>query len=210
MDYIHVTIKLMIGITYAIMIMKWSGKGNLAPLSPFDQINNYILGGIVGSVLFNKSIQIIDFIFVLTIWGILTLSITYLRKKSAVVRSLIDGQAIDVIENGKIIRSGIEKAKINLPDLYLKLKIQNVYDIKTISRATIEQNGQVTFISKSNDDNTIIPLIIDKVVYFDNLKHVGCTVEKLEQFVKINGFNSFDDIAGIEWNDGSYRIIEFI
>ena len=31
------------------------GKGNLAPTSAIDQVQNYVLGGIIGGIIYNKS-----------------------------------------------------------------------------------------------------------------------------------------------------------
>ena len=112
MTYFQTGIKLCIGIAYAILIMRLSGRKTLSPLSSFDQINNYILGGIIGGVLFNKNIEIIEFIFVLTLWGVITLMINYSRKKSKIIKVLIDGSPIVLIEEGKVVRAGIEPATL--------------------------------------------------------------------------------------------------
>ena len=50
-DFVLVFIKLMIGFLSAIAVINFTGKGNLAPNSASDQIQNYVLGGIVGGVI---------------------------------------------------------------------------------------------------------------------------------------------------------------
>lgn len=209
MEYLLVILKILLGIFYAIVIMKLSGKANLAPTSAFDQINNYILGGIVGSVLFNKNITFLEFFFVLSVWAIITLSITYLRKKSMFFKRLIDGEEVEVIKQGKIIRSGVEKAKISVQDLYLKLRLQGVYDIESVELARIEQNGQLLVLSSR--DNDVLPkfLVVDKVVYEDALKDYTSEEDWLDNYLKDNHIKSLDDIASIELYDGQVRIIHF-
>lgn len=55
--FILVTIKLLIGFFAMVIIINISGKGNLAPSSASDQIVNYVLGGIIGGVIYNDSIK---------------------------------------------------------------------------------------------------------------------------------------------------------
>ena len=55
-DFVLVFIKLMIGFLSAIAFINFTGKGNLAPNSASDQVQNYVLGGIVGGIIYNKNI----------------------------------------------------------------------------------------------------------------------------------------------------------
>lgn len=57
--FLLVAIKLLIGFLALITIINISGKGNLAPNSASDQVQNYVLGGIIGGVIYNNSIKIL-------------------------------------------------------------------------------------------------------------------------------------------------------
>ena len=46
--YFLVAIKLLIGLLSLSFVINISGKGNLAPSNASDQIQNYVLGGIIG------------------------------------------------------------------------------------------------------------------------------------------------------------------
>ena len=59
-EFILVAIKLLIGFFALTIIINVSGKGNLSPSSASDQVQNYVLGGIIGSVIYN--IDTIDLI----------------------------------------------------------------------------------------------------------------------------------------------------
>ena len=48
LNYLDVAIKLAIGLLSLILVINISGKSNLAPTSASDQIQNYVLGGIIG------------------------------------------------------------------------------------------------------------------------------------------------------------------
>ncbi len=54
--FLLLTIKLLVGFITLIIIINVTGKGNLAPTSASDQIQNYVLGGIIGGVIYNNDI----------------------------------------------------------------------------------------------------------------------------------------------------------
>ncbi len=78
-EFILVAIELLIGFFALILIINISGKGNLAPSSASDQVQNYVLGGIIGGVIYNSSIQIIDYVSILGIWCALVLTLKWIK-----------------------------------------------------------------------------------------------------------------------------------
>ena len=56
---IPVAIKLTIGFIALVVFMNLNGRSQLAPTSTEDQIGNYVLGGIIGGVIYNPSITIV-------------------------------------------------------------------------------------------------------------------------------------------------------
>ena len=54
--------KLALGLLCLILQINLLGKGNLAPNSATDQVQNYVLGGIIGGVIYNNAISILDFL----------------------------------------------------------------------------------------------------------------------------------------------------
>ena len=65
--YIDVAIKLTIGLLSLAIVINISGKGNLAPTSASDQIQNYVLGGIIGGPIYNSSISVLQYSLILII-----------------------------------------------------------------------------------------------------------------------------------------------
>ena len=45
--YLEVALKLTMGLLALVMVINLTGKGNLAPTTAMEQIQNYVLGGII-------------------------------------------------------------------------------------------------------------------------------------------------------------------
>lgn len=65
--YILIAIKFILGTMVMILQINLSGKVDFAVNTPLNQIQNYILGGIIGGVICNSSITIIQFMIILLI-----------------------------------------------------------------------------------------------------------------------------------------------
>jgi len=145
-EYLEIGIKLAIGLITLIFQMNLLGKGNLAPSSTLDQLQNFVLGGIIGGVIYNNQISILQYALVLIIWTFLVTSFKYLKENIALVKKLIDGKPTILIKNGEVLVNNCAKKGISANDLMFKLRSSNVYDTRQVKRAIQEQNGQLTII----------------------------------------------------------------
>lgn len=59
--YTLLGLKLAMGIIGLVLQINLMGKGNLAPTSAMDQVQNYVLGGIIGGVIYSDSIGVFQF-----------------------------------------------------------------------------------------------------------------------------------------------------
>lgn len=75
-----IAIRLALGLLFLVFVINVTGKGNLAPNSAVDQVQNFVLGGIIGGVIYNSSITIIQYIVILIMWTILILLLKLYQK----------------------------------------------------------------------------------------------------------------------------------
>lgn len=157
-EYIEIGIKLASGIITLIFQMNLLGKGNLAPSSPLDQLQNFVLGGIIGGVIYNNQISVLQYLLVLIVWTFLVTLFKYLKENVGFVKKLIDGTPGILIKNGEVVVDECTRRGIAASDLMFKLRASNIYDTRQVKRAIQEQNGQLTII-KYGEESARFPLI---------------------------------------------------
>lgn len=199
--FLLVAIKLLIGFLALITIINISGKGNLAPNSASDQVQNYVLGGIIGGVIYNNSIKIIEFIAILCIWCALVLGLKWLKQHVVKVKQVIDGKALIIIDEGKINIENCRKVGLSAHDVSFKLRTNNVYSIKDVKRAIVEQNGQLIIIHYG-EENPKFPLITDGHLQTDILEVIGKDEDWLIEEIKKQGLEKYSDVFLGEYVDG--------
>ena len=208
MDFIiPVAIKLTIGFIALVVFMNLNGRSQLAPTSTEDQIGNYVLGGIIGGVIYNPSITIVQFLIVLLIWGLLMTTIDFLKNSNKNVKKMIDGQIVYLIKGGKMITENFAQATLSIPDFYTKLRTKGIFQISDIEDAFMESNGQLIVIQK-NDENYSNLLVSEGKIIEDNLEHIGKNDEWLkEELAKYNVLD-INDIFLVEYsNDDKLFIV---
>ena len=198
--YSLVLAKLALGLLCLILQINLLGKGNLAPNSATDQVQNYVLGGIIGGVIYNNAISILDFILVLIAWTMLVLILKYLKANSVVVKDFVDGKPTILIERGKLIMDECMRHGLLAHDITLKLRLAGVYYVGDVKRAVLEPNGQLTVI-QYGEQNARYPLIIDGQVDEDVLELVEKDRVWLNAELRTAGCELKDVYIG-EYKDG--------
>ena len=208
LSYIDIAIKLALGLLSLVFVINVSGKGNLAPASASDQIQNYVLGGIIGGVIYNPSISILQFINILLIWVILVLTQKWLKTNNMFLKKMVDGEPTTVIKRGEINVEATRKSGLSANDLAFKLRSQGIYSIKNVKRAVIEQNGQLIVVL-TGDENPKYPIITDGKVQINSLESMDKTEEWLMSTLKEMGYKDIKNIFLAEYDKGQLHIVEY-
>ncbi len=206
--FITIAIKLAWGLLSLVFVINVTGKGNLAPSSAVDQIQNFVLGGIIGGVIYNSSITILQYIVILIIWTILILSLKWLNTNVYFIKHLIDGKPTIIIKNGKLDPEACRSKGLSASDVALKLRSQGVFQLKEVKRAVIEQNGQLIIV-RMGDENPKYPIITDGVVQVEILETIGKTEEWLIAELNKKGFENVDDIFIAEYDKGEINVVTY-
>ena len=201
-----IAIKLALGLLSLVFVINVTGKGNLAPSSAVDQIQNFVLGGIIGGVIYNSSITILQYILI--IWTILILSLKWLNTNVYFIKHLIDGKPTIIIKNGKLDPEACRSKGLSASDVALKLRSQGVFQLKEVKRAVIEQNGQLIIV-RMGDENPKYPIITDGVVQVEILEYIGKTEEWLMAELNKKGFENVDDIFIAEYDKGEINVVTY-
>ena len=208
LSYIDIAIKLALGLLSLVIVINISGKGNLAPTSASDQVQNYVLGGILGGVIYSPSISILQYFNILLIWIILVLGLKWLKTNNSYLKKMLDGEPTTIIKNGKIDVEATRKAGLTAQDIAFKLRTQGVYSIQKVKRAVLEQNGQLIIVL-AGDENPKYPIITDGNVQINTLESMDKTEEWLKETLLELGYEDTSKIFLAEYDKGQLHIIKY-
>lgn len=208
MDYGLITIKFVLGMVCLIFQINILGKGNLAPTSAIDQVQNYVLGGIIGGIIYNQDITVLQFVMVLLIWTLIVFVVKYAKEHNVLIQNVIDGQPRLLIKNGQVLVGNCMRAGMTANELMFRLRSHGIYEISKVKSGILEQNGQLVVI-ENNEENVRFPLINDGQINSDVLELIHHDKEWLEQQVKDAGFSNVNDIYLGEYIHGKLHLVGY-
>ena len=208
LNYMEILIKLALGLFSLVFVINVTGKGNLAPNSATDQIQNYVLGGIIGGVIYNSSISILQYAVILMMWTILVLTLKWLNNNVRFVKRLIDGKPTLLIKNGQIDPEACRSVGLSAAEVALKLRNQGIFQMKQVKRAVQEQNGQLIVV-QMGDENPKYPVVTDGVIQVDVLESIGRNEEWLLDNLSKQGHDNVANIFIAEYDKGVVSVVTY-
>lgn len=203
--YSPIIIKFALGIICLIVQINLMGKGNLAPTSAMDQVQNYVLGGIIGGVIYNDSITVLQFVLVLILWTLLVLILKFAKEHNRYVKQIVDGKPINLIKDGQVEVKECLKNGIFANDLMFKLRANGIYEVQLVKRAVLEQNGQLTIV-EYGDESIRYPIIVDGQANMDVLELIKKDEHWLLTQIQEQGFQRLQEIYLGEYLSGQLSL----
>ena len=200
--------KLFIGFLALIFVINISGKGNLAPSTASDAVQNYVLGGIIGGFIYNNDIPILEYLAILFIWCGLVLLLRYVKVHNVRVKQILDGIALIVVEDGNILYENCRKQGLSGHELAFKLRTNHIYSVSEVKRAVYEQNGQLIIV-KYGEENPKFPLITDGQLQKNILAIIGKNEGWLKEELQKQSYKSVREVYLGEYIQGEVKFFPY-
>ena len=122
-------------------------------------------------------------IFLITALEILNSTLVWFCPKYA---QLLLGKPVTIIRNGEILQDELAQLRITASDLAEALRGKDIFSPKDVYWGVIEPNGSITAAPMPQDggEPPMLPLLIDKAVYKENLAFFGMDTAALDALLR--------------------------
>lgn len=207
MDFINVILTTILSAFALFIIAKILGHKQMSQLDFFDYITGITIGSI-GAELATELEEPWKPLIAMIVYGIITLSLTLIANKLPKLRKYINGTPTIIMDNGKLYRKNMKKAKIDLSEFMVMCRQEGYFNLNDIQTAVFEYNGRLTVLPKATKrpvnplDINLVPspekisteVIMDGKVLTENLKRMGLNIEWLEKELKVQGYKNAKEI----------------
>ena len=191
--------KLLIGIILIVLHLRLTGKQQTVQMTPIDFIGNFILGGVIGGVIYNHAISFAEYIsFLLVTFGIIS-GLNYLTSKFMSTRSLVMGKAYTIIEGGRFTQDALDNTdnKLDPVEFLAELRGMGIFSLSDISLVQREANGSLT-VRRKGEGGVNYVLVSSGQVVTDNLELAGHSEEWLRGELEQAGITDLVDLFLVE------------
>ena len=207
MEIIKVVLTSVLSAVALFIIAKVLGHKQMSQLDFFD----YITGITIGSIAAEMATELESPwkpLIAMIVYGILTFLISILTSKLPQMRKYINGTPTIIMNNGKLYRENMKKAKLDLSEFMVLCRQEGYFNLDDIQTAVFEYNGRLAVLPKSNkrpanpQDMNISPqpeyisteIIMDGKILTENLKRMGLDSVWLEKQLKSQGYKNAKEI----------------
>lgn len=207
MDFIKIILTSLLSVVSLFVLAKILGHKQVAQLDFFD----YITGITIGSIAAELATELESPwkpLIAMIIYGMAAFALTILAHKFPKARKYINGTPTIIMDNGKLYRKNMKKAKLELSEFMVLCRQEGFFNINEIQTAVFEYNGRITILPKSEkrpltpEDINITPdkeeifteIIMDGRILHENLKRLGLDLTWLDKQLKNQKYDNAKEV----------------
>lgn len=207
MDVIKIIGTALLSVVALFVIAKIMGHKQLAQLDFFDYVSGITIGSI-GAELATDLEEPWKPLIALGIYGGVSVLLSLLTHKIPKTRKYINGTPTILMNNGKLYRKNLKKAKLDLSEFMLLCREQGYFDLNEIQTVVFEHNGKLSILPKAANrpatpsdlkitakaTQLCTEIIMDGRIMGENLSRMGLDVNWLTKQLKSQGYKDAKEI----------------
>lgn len=187
MEILHIILVSTGSVIVLFLLTKIIGNRQMSQLSMFDYINGITIGSIAAEMATSLEDDFLKPLTAMIVYAALAVLISFLNEKSLVLRRLLAGTSLILLDNGKLYRKNFKAARLDLNEFLIQCRNAGYFNLSDIQTAVLEPNGRISFLPVSEkrpatpEDLNLTPtqefwvsnVIIDGKILYRNLKSTG-------------------------------------
>ena len=195
--YISITLKLVTGMIGILAFLRITGKAQMAQITPLDTVSAFVIGALVGGVLYNPDMSMLHIIFALIVWTGFNMLVRF-AMRSAYMRHLIKGKSDFLVKKGIINFGNFKRNSLEMEQFRMLLRQKGIFSMFDVEDVLFETNGAVTVLPTGKTADSF--LIVNNGEFVESgLAGSEKSKEWALYHIKRNGFNSPSELFCMEW-----------
>lgn len=211
-------------ILYIVIIvsMKILGKRQIGELQPAELVITILLSEILAIPMQDTSLPLMNTIIPVLLLVGFEIIISILNLKSVKFRSVMQGNPLIVIREGKIDQKQLKELRFTTDDLLEELRKKDIFNISEVWYAIVETDGTLSVMLKSDEENVKIKdtgikkpenayksvVISDGTILKKNFSECNTTKARVERLLRKKNLSVKDILLMTMDKDEKYEITE--
>ena len=128
------------------VLMRVIGRRELSTLEPFDLILLVVLGDLVQQGVTQSDYSVTGLVLAAGTIALMQVAVSYLNFRSKRVRTVLDGEPIVLIEDGRVLTRNVHRERLTRHELEQQARLSQIDSLDKVRWAVLETSGQISFI----------------------------------------------------------------
>ena len=143
-----VVVRAIVAFCFVLLLTRLIGRRELSSLEPFDLMLLIVIGDLIQQGVTQNDLSVTGLFLVGGTIGILLVAVSFVNYKFPVLRPVIEGEPIVVLEDGKPIDRNLRRNRIAHEELAAAARAQGIAHLEDVRWAVLETSGSISFIEK--------------------------------------------------------------
>jgi uncharacterized membrane protein YcaP (DUF421 family) len=133
---------------FVVFVMRVVGRRELSSLTAIDLVLLIVLGDAIQQGLTQDDYSVTGAIIVVSTFAILQVCTSYLGFRFKRIRSVLEGQPLVLIEDGRLVEGNLRRQRLTPDDVAEEMRLQQIMSFTDVEWGILESNGRMSFIEK--------------------------------------------------------------
>jgi uncharacterized membrane protein YcaP (DUF421 family) len=134
---------------FVLLLTRVVGRRELSSLEPFDLILLVVIGDLVQQGVTQNDFSLTGMLLVGGTIAVLTVFVSYTSFKVPLLRPVLEGEPVIVVQDGEPIRRNLDRNRITQEELLAAARRQGHASLADVRWAVLETSGAISFIGRS-------------------------------------------------------------
>jgi uncharacterized membrane protein YcaP (DUF421 family) len=144
-----IVLRASVAFLFILLLTRIVGRRELSTLEPFDLILLVTIGDLVQQGVTQNDFSVTGMILAAGTIGMLAVVFSYLPWKFRVLRPVLEGEPVILVEDGGVIEKNLRRHRLTQEEIAASARLQSIPSLDRIRWAVLETNGQISFIKKT-------------------------------------------------------------
>jgi uncharacterized membrane protein YcaP (DUF421 family) len=127
-------------------LLRVVGRRELSSMEPSDLVLLVVMGDLIQNGVTQSDYSMTGVVLATSTFGLLAVGTSYVVFRSRRAQSIIEGEPLILVENGKPIERNIRSERMTLDEVMQEARGQQIESLDQIKWAVLESTGKLTFI----------------------------------------------------------------
>ena len=207
MEIIKVLLTSLLSVGALFAVAKIMGHKQMSQLDFFDYISGITIGSIAAE-LATELEEPLKPLIAIAVYGAAAVLLSKITSLFPKTRKYINGTPTILMNNGKLYRENLKKAKLDLSEFMVMCRQQGYFNLSDIQTAVFEFNGKLSILPVSKkrpanpEDLNLSPapefihteVIMDGRILNENLKRMGLDDKWLQKQLNAQGYKKAEEV----------------
>ena len=173
-QYVDIALKLIVGMIGILAFLRITGKAQMAQITPLDTVSAFVIGALVGGVLYNPDMR------------------------SALLRRLIKGESVYLVKGGLLNFKAFKRHSLEMEQFRVLLREKGIFSLFDLEDVRFETNGSIT-VSEIGRGRESFLIVNNGAIVDSTLTALGKNKEWALRNIQRNGFQTPSELFCMEW-----------